>query len=117
MDSRSCAPTVRTGLRLVIGSWKIIAISLPRTRRHARSESPISSRPSSLMLPDGMRAARGRIPIAASAVTLLPQPDSPTSPSVSPARTSKLIPLTAWTIPRLVQKRTRRSSTARSGGS
>ena len=36
------------------------------------------------MLPVGIRAARGRIPIAASAVTLFPQPDSPTSPSVSP---------------------------------
>ena len=27
------SPTVKTGLRLVIGSWKIIAMSLPRTLR------------------------------------------------------------------------------------
>ena len=30
-------------------------------------------------------------------VTLLPQPDSPTRPIVSPGSTSKLIPSTAWT--------------------
>jgi len=29
-------------------------------------------------------------------VVVLPQPDSPTSPSVSPSRTSKLMLLTAW---------------------
>ncbi len=27
------SPTVKSGLRLVIGSWKIIAISLPRMAR------------------------------------------------------------------------------------
>src|SRR5205823_1140976 len=54
-------------------------------------------------------------PSSASDVTLLPQPDSPTMPSVSPAAMSKEMPLTAWTVPRCVQKRTRRLSTERSG--
>ena len=39
-----------------------------------------------------------------SAVTLLPQPDSPTSPSVSPARTAKLTPSTALTMPSMTWK-------------
>ena len=33
------------------------------------------------------------------AAIVLPQPDSPTTPSVSPASTSKLRPSTAWTVP------------------
>ena len=53
------------------------------------------------MLPEGILAARGRMPIVASAVTLFPQPDSPTRPRVSPGRTSNEMPLTAWTSPRL----------------
>ena len=44
-------------------------------------------------------------------VTLLPQPDSPTSPSRSPSSSSKLIPLTAWTVPSWVRNWTTRSST------
>ena len=35
----TCAPTVSTGLRAVIGSWKIIASSAPRTVRSCRSLS------------------------------------------------------------------------------
>ena len=45
----------------------------------------------------------------ASDVTLLPQPDSPTMPRVSPGATSNEIPLTAWTVPRLVQNWKRNS--------
>jgi len=82
-------------------------LDLPTPAKDAFTEAQLS------MLPVGMRAARGRIPIVASAVTLLPHPDSPTRPSVSPGRTSKVIPLTAYTSPLLVQKRTRRSSTER----
>ncbi len=48
-------------------------------------------------------------------VTLLPQPDSPTSPSVSPRATSKSIPLTAKTAPSWVRKRTTSLRTERSG--
>ena len=39
-----------------------------------------------------------------SAVTLLPQPDSPTTPSVSPIRTVKETPSTARTTPAAVKK-------------
>ena len=39
------SPILRTGFSEVIGSWKIIAISAPRTRRSSSSSAPISSVP------------------------------------------------------------------------
>ena len=81
------SPTVNTGFRLVSGSWKIIAISLPRILRISPSGSDRTSRPSnqtSLPAPisaGGMSSRR----MIVSAVTLLPDPDSPTMPSVWPA--------------------------------
>src|SRR5207248_11382961 len=113
--SRIWRPTVSTGFSDVIGSWKIIAISRPRIRRSSLSESCSRSRPSKCAVPLATRPARGRIPSSASEVTLLPQPDSPTMPSVSPAAMSNEIPLTACTVPRCVQKRTRRFSTESKG--
>ncbi len=83
--SRSCRPIVSTGFRLVIGSWKIIATSLPRIARSWRSRRATAGRcPANIAFPPVTPPARGRIPSSASAVTLLPQPDSPTIPSVSP---------------------------------
>ena len=80
-----------------------------RSRRRGSSAAPSPdsvrrSRPPNIALPLVTRAARGRIPISASDVTLLPQPDSPTIPSVSPAPISNEIPLTAWIVPRSVAK-------------
>src|SRR5690348_180638 len=57
-------------------------------------------------------ALSGSNPISASAVTDLPQPDSPTSPSVSPRLSAKLTPRTADAGPRLVLSRTPRPSTS-----
>ncbi len=53
------------------------------------------SRPSNIAVPDVTRPARARIPRIASDVTLLPHPDSPTMPSVSPGAMSNEMPLTA----------------------
>jgi hypothetical protein len=39
-----------------------------------------------------------------SAVIVLPHPDSPTMPSVSPWRKEKLIPSTALVVPQLLKK-------------
>src|SRR5512132_80724 len=108
-------PIVSTGFRLVIGSWKIIAICRPLSPRISRSFILSRSRPSKRAVPERTRPARGSSPSSASAVTLLPQPDSPTIPSVSPGEISNEIPLTAWTSPLPVQNWTRRSSTERSG--
>ena len=53
------------------------------------------SRPPNIAVPFVTRPLRARIPSSASEVTLLPQPDSPTIPSVSPGAMSNEIPLTA----------------------
>src|SRR5690348_7296171 len=49
------------------------------------------------------------------AVTLLPDPDSPTIPSVSPAATEKLTPSTARRMPASVKNWVCRSRTSRTG--
>ena len=78
-------PILKTGLSEVIGSWKIMAISRPRTRRISSSDRVSSSLPSNLTLPAGMRAvASGSRRITASADTDLPEPDSPTIATISP---------------------------------
>ena len=47
-------------------------------------------------------------------VTLFPEPDSPTTPSVSPRRSVNERSETAWTTPSRVRKRTVRFRTSRS---
>ncbi len=69
-------PMVMTGLSEVIGSWKIMEISLPRISRMAAASRPTRSTPSSRTEPSTMRpggSATSRI--SDSAVTLLPQPE------------------------------------------
>src|SRR6266852_4276823 len=78
--SVSWRPIERTGLREVIGSWKIIAISRPRTRRISSSERRRRSRPLKKIWPPTIRpAGPATRRMMLSALTLLPQPDSPTS--------------------------------------
>ena len=89
---------VNVGLSDVIGSWKTIAISLPRTRSSTAAEpSPTSDSPFQRTSPAVILPGRSISPIAACAVTLLPEPDSPTMPSVSPRPTWKLTSRTACT--------------------
>ena len=52
-------------------------------------------------------------PMTVSELTLLPDPDSPTIPSVSPGWTVNETPSTALTMPSSVLKWTRRSLTSR----
>ena len=102
MDSPIWSATVNTGLSEVIGSWKIIAISAPRMPRivapwaRVRSAREPSRRAKS-MLPPVMRpppCSTSRM--IDSAVTDLPEPDSPTIATVSPRPTSKETPRTAY---------------------
>ena len=76
-------PTVSTGFSDVIGSWKIIAMSPPRISRSWRCESLSRSCPLKIASPFGIRAD-GLSPRTESIETLLPEPDSPTTPSTSP---------------------------------
>ena len=79
---------VSTGFNDVIGSWKIIAMSRPRISRIRSSESSRRFPPWNRILPATTRpagfASRRMI---ASEETDLPQPDSPTSATVSPGLT------------------------------
>ena len=104
---------VCTGDSEVSGSWKIMAISLPRISRirsplassAAMSTGGRPSRRSNRMRPLTMRPVRrGSSRNTENAVTLLPQPDSPTTPSVLPAGTSSDTPSTARTTPSRVVK-------------
>ncbi len=97
--SRICVPIVSTGLRLVAGSWKIIAMRRPRTVRIAVSGSASSSPPESSTVPETMRPVSGSRRMSESAVIVFPDPDSPTIAKVSPRRISKSTPSTARTAP------------------
>src|SRR6266508_3776441 len=113
--SVSWRPMVSTGLSEVIGSWKIMPISRPRTRRISSSPSVRRSRPLKMTWPPTMRPAGGATRrIMLSAVTDLPHPDSPTSATVSPASTSHDTPSTARTTPPRVRKCVCRLLTSRS---
>ena len=105
-----CCSMVCTGLSEVIGSWKIIDTSLPRTSRSARASAASRSRPLNRTLPDAV-ALGGSSRSTDRAVTDLPEPLSPTSATVSPGPMSNDTPSTAAAAP----KRTDRSRTESSG--
>ena len=118
--SVSCLPTVKTGLSEVIGSWKIMPISLPRIVRirgsdaRARSTSPPGrwkrSRPPAISPPPNSTRR-----IRLSEETDLPDPDSPTTATVSPGAMWKLTSSTPTTTPWPVSNSTRRFSMLTSG--
>jgi hypothetical protein len=95
----------------VIGSWKTNEIFRPRILRSCDRDAPSSSAPSNRALPVTV-AVDGRRPRIESAVTLLPQPDSPTIPNTSLGASSSDMRSTAWTAPSSVLNRTERSSTS-----
>ena len=118
---RSCAvmassiwrPTFVTGFSEVMGSWKIIATSLPRKSRISSSVIFVTSFPRNRILPEVILPGSGSNRRIDRAVMVLPQPDSPTTPRVSPASTWKVTPSTARTTPRDVKNCVCRSSTCR----
>ena len=80
--------------------WNTMLMSVQRLRRErASSSSAVRSSPSKVTEPLAMRPFSGSSRRMASAVVVLPQPDSPTRPTASPASTSKLMPSTARTVP------------------
>ena len=94
---------VERGHRLLEDHRDLAAAQLRRISRSSRSSR---SRPSNMHLAAGDRAGRvGSRPMIDSAVTVLPQPDSPTMPSVSPRRDARSsTPSTARNTPRSVWK-------------
>ena len=73
-------------------------LDVPAQRAHlARCDRWVMSRPSKMILPAVGSSSR----VTSRPVVDLPQPDSPTRPSVSPVWTLKSMPSTAWTAPTL----------------
>ena len=97
-------PMVSTGLSEVMGSWKIMAILLPRTLRISSSLSLSRSRPvKEHLAAHDLARGLGMRRMTDSTLTLLPQPLSPTMPSVSPSFTKNETPSTALTTPSCVK--------------
>src|SRR5271155_3947673 len=113
MGSATRAPTLWSGLSAVIVSWKIMAMRSPRNFRIASSERPTSSRSSKRIEPE-TRAPSGVRAIRASAVIVLPEPDSPTTPRLSPSASENDVRSTTRCEPRGVGRSTASSATSRS---
>ena len=111
MLSAICCPTVNTGFKEVIGFWKTIENSFPRSSRILRSPYPAISSPLTRIFPFLIFAFSGSSFIMLLQSTLFPQPDSPTTASTSPAFREKLTSRTACTSPSSVKKLTERCST------
>src|SRR5215475_135208 len=115
---------VCTGLRLDIGSWKIMEMSRPRIERASRprgssramSTMPLRAdgvcAPCSRISPRMMRPGRGTIWRIERAVTLLPLPLSPTTQRVLPRFRVKLASSTALMTPKPVSNQVLRFFTS-----
>ena len=115
-DSMIWRPTFMTGFSAVIGSWKIIEICRPRISRNPASDIARKSRPSNRIWPFGSTSwRRGDSPTIERDSTVLPEPDSPTMPSVRPASRVNDTPSTERTMPRGVRKWVVRSRTSSNG--
>src|SRR5436190_6750841 len=74
-----------------------MAMRVPRVARSSASDLVVSSSPSSRIEPASTRIAFfGSRPITACAVTDFPEPDSPTTQTISLASTLMLMPRTAY---------------------
>ena len=93
-----------------MGSWKIICTCVRSVRRSPRL-NVVSSVSPKRIVPE----VAGSTWTMARPVVDLPQPDSPTSPRVSPLRKEKLMPATACTAVLPLRNVTWRSSTLSNG--
>ena len=112
MASTIWSPTRYTGFRLVMGSWKIIEICAPRICSISDSVAASRSLPSNVMEPPATWPGSWRSRMMDSEVTLLPDPDSPTTARISPGSTSNETPFTARTTPLRVGNSVTRSCTS-----
>ena len=84
--SATWAPTWKTGLRQLVGCWKIMDIWLPRILTISSSGSFTRSRPLKSTSPATILPEAPSSRMIEREVTLLPLPDSPTRPITSPSR-------------------------------
>jgi hypothetical protein len=103
------------GFSEVIGSWKMIEIRRPRIERMPLSGSVSRSCPSKMISPLGWDAADVSSRSTDSADTVLPEPDSPTSATVSPLAMENDTPFTARLVTLPERNATCRLRTSRRG--
>ena len=111
-------PTERTGLSARAGSWNTRPARPPRSEAQAslvRGEHVLAA--DSTRVPAAIVPGSGISRRSASAVSVLPHPDSPTSPTTSPSSTVRTDPVdhSAPAVPVARERRPRRSQTSRSG--
>jgi len=94
-DAAIWSPTVKSGFSDAIGSCRIMAMRLPRIRRISALDFRSRSSPSKLISPETIRPAGGSTRSSESARVVLPEPDSPTMPSVAPASSVRVTSSTA----------------------
>ncbi len=99
MASSIWVRTRSRGFSALVASWKDMATSSPRSRRRSSGSRAITSCPSTRIRPATMRPGSGTRRSTESPSIVLPQPDSPTRPTISPAATCRLAPSTARTRP------------------
>ena len=92
-----CRPTVYTGSSASMGSWNTIDTVRPRKSLSARPCSAITSVPSTRMLPSTRVRPGGCRRSTDRSVTLLPEPDSPSSATTSPRPSVRSTPSSART--------------------
>ena len=95
LASETWRPTRIVGFSDVIGSWKTAPRCCLRTVRRNWAEPRSMSLPRTATSPP-TEACAGSRPSSDRPSTLLPEPDSPTRPRISPRRMSRLTPRTAW---------------------
>src|SRR3954447_19436060 len=111
--SATCLPTFIVGFSEVIGSWKTAPRETLRTWRRTSGLALSRSVPATRARPlvRGCEASGSR-PSRARLSTLLPEPDSPTRPTISPLPISRSMPRTASIRLPLRVKATCRSRTS-----
>ena len=93
MTSVIWEPMVRMGLRLVMGSWKIVAIFAPRMPSQSLSLlSLVRSFPWNITEPFVTAPLDSSMPVKVLVKTDLPEPLSPTMAKVSPSYRSRDTP-------------------------
>ena len=109
------SPTVMTGLSEVMGSWKIMAMRVPRRARSLAGVAFRTSSPCSSTWPALASSSRGSSPMTDWAVTDLPEPNSPTTHTISPGPTERETSSTALMRSEPAGSPTVRPSMARTG--
>ena len=93
------SPIRRTGFSALRGFCDTMPTRVPRVRRIATSSARNMSTPATSTVPERVTSARANAPTIERRIIVLPEPDSPTTPSASPGATSSDTPSTACTSP------------------